>query len=179
MQGAAGTYIDRVLVERDSTLERWPEHTARPLRVWIDTSDALTGVLTGFPAAVRGALEQWVGTGIPIRLAYVSSRRDANIRVRWTEHLDRKTGSTTWRTDRAGYLTGGEITLATHVGDGRPLDERGMRAIALHETGHALGLSHSQDTRDVMAALVRVDGLSESDRSTLRLLYSLPVGHVR
>ncbi|HEY9227846.1 MAG TPA: matrixin family metalloprotease [Gemmatimonadaceae bacterium] len=179
MLGATGTYIDRVLAERDSTLERWPDRLGQPLRVWIDSSDALTGAQAGFPAAVRFAFDQWMSTGIPVRLAYVTSERGANIRVRWTEYLNRKTGSTTWRTDRAGYLTGGEITLATHVSDGQPLDARGMRAIALHEVGHALGLSHSLDGRDVMASLVRVDGLSESDRGTLKLLYSLPAGHVR
>jgi predicted Zn-dependent protease len=72
-----------------------------------------------------------------------------------------------------------EITLATHISNGAPLDDRGMRAIALHEVGHALGLSHSTDAHDIMAPLVRVDDLSEPDRSTIKLLYSLPAGRVR
>jgi len=99
--------------------------------------------------------------------------------VRWTDHLSRKTGSTTWRTDRTGYLKSGDITLATHTSDGHLLDARGMRAIALHEVGHALGMSHSLDGRDIMASLVRVDELSDADRSTIRLLYSLPAGAVQ
>jgi len=65
-----------------------------------------------------------------------------------------------------------------HASDGHPLDSRGMRAIALHEVGHALGLSHSLNERDIMAPLVRVDGLSEQDRGTIKLLYSLPAGQV-
>ena len=81
-----------------------------------------------------------------------------------------------WRERALGAL---RFALATHVSDGQPLDARGMRAIALHEVGHALGMSHSLDERDVMAALVRVDGLSESDRGTIKLLYTLPAGHVR
>ena len=179
MSGAMGTYIDRILADRDSTLERWPDRLDRPLRVWIDSSDTITGVQAAFPAAVRSAFADWIAAGIPIRLVYVNSEREANIRVRWTDRLSKKTGSTTWRTDRFGNLISGDITLATHISDGFPLDERGMRAIALHEVGHALGLSHSGDPRDVMAPLVRVDALSTSDRGTIRLLYSLPAGHVR
>lgn len=179
MSSAMGTYVDRLLADRDSTLERWPVDTLHPIRVWIDSSATIAGSQAGFPAAVRAAFADWTGTGIPLRVSFVASKDDADIRVRWTDYLNRKTGSTTWRTDRAGYLTTGDITLATHISDGRALDSRGMRAIALHEVGHALGLSHSLDGHDIMASLVRVDGLSQPDRETIKLLYSLPAGHVR
>jgi predicted Zn-dependent protease len=129
-----------------------------------------------FPSAVRAAFAEWASTGIPLRFTYVTRSGDADVRVRWTDHLDHKTGSTTWRTDRTGWLTGSDITLATHISDGHVLDARGMRAIALHEVGHALGLSHSSDGHDVMAPLVRVDGLSQTDRNTIKLLYSFQAG---
>ena len=173
---AHGTYIARVLADRDSTIERWPDRVDRPLRIWIDSSTALRGPQAPFPQTVREAFSQWVATGIPLRFAFVGHERDADIRVRWTDHLDHKTGSTTWRTDRAGWLIGSEITLATHISDGRELDARGMRAIALHEVGHALGLSHSSDAHDIMAPLVRVDGLSDVDRGTIKLVYSVNAG---
>lgn len=176
--GAAGTYIDQLLADRDSTLERWSDHMDRPLRIWIDSTTTIGGAQAGYPAAVRAAFRDWSATGIPLRFAYVASPRDADIRVRWTDHLSRKTGSTTWRTDHNGWMLAGDITLATHISDGQSLDGRGMRAIALHETGHALGLSHSGEPGDIMAALVRVDGLSAPDRNTIKLLYSLPAGPV-
>jgi predicted Zn-dependent protease len=175
---APGTYIDQLLADRDSVLERWPDHVSKPLRVWIDSTTTIDGDQAGFPAAVRAAFRDWSATGIPLRFIYVSSPRDADIRVRWTERLNKKTGSTTWRTDRAGWMLAGDITLATHISDGQSLDARGMRAIALHETGHALGLSHSGESTDVMAALVRVDGLSAPDRNTIKLLYSYQAGPV-
>jgi len=175
---AAGTYIDQLLADRDSTLERWPNHVDKPLRIWIDSSATIDGPQAGFPAAVRSAFRDWAATGIPMRFAYVDSPKDADIRVRWTDHLNHKTGSTTWRTDRTGWIQAGDIVLATHISDGQSLDARGMRAIALHETGHALGLSHSSDPTDIMAGLVRVDGLSAPDRNTIRLLYSWPAGPV-
>jgi predicted Zn-dependent protease len=180
MSSAPGTYIDRILADRDSTIERWSDHGANhPLRIWIDSSATIGGSQGGFPAAVRDAFAEWATTGIPLRFAYVTSGRDADVRVKWTDHLDHKTGSTTWRTDRNGWLIGGDITLATHISDGHSLDGRGMRAIALHEVGHALGMSHSIDSHDIMAPLVRVDGLSVPDRNTVKLLYTLPAGHIR
>lgn len=177
--GSDGTYIGRLLADRDSTIERWPDRIDEPLRVWIDSSGTIDGTQAAFPAAVREAFTQWALTGIPMRFVFVPHAPDADIRVVWTDHLDRKTGSTTWRTDRAGWLTSSEITLATHISNGLTLDARGMRAIALHEVGHALGLSHSSDAHDIMAPLVRVDGLSEPDRTTIKKLYSLPAGHIR
>jgi hypothetical protein len=176
MANAKGTYIGRVLADRDSTIERWPDRVDHPLKIWIDSSDALAGPQAAFPQTVREAFSQWVATGIPIRFTYVARDRDADIRVRWTDHLERKTGSTTWRTDHTGWLIGSEITLATHISDGRALDARGMRAIALHEVGHAFGLSHSTDAHDIMAPLVRVDGLSDVDRGTIKLVYSVNAG---
>ena len=178
MLGSTGTYIQRVLADRDSTIERWPEHVVNPLRVWIDSGSTVTGEQAEFPTAVRDAFAEWAMTGIPLQFTYVGRADDADIRVRWTEHLERKTGSTTWRTDRAGWMTVSEITLATHISNGNALDARGMRAIALHEVGHALGLSHSIDAHDIMAPLVHVDDLSEPDRNTIRFLYSLPAGRV-
>ncbi|HEX4684268.1 MAG TPA: matrixin family metalloprotease [Gemmatimonadaceae bacterium] len=178
LNASNGTYIGRLLADRDSTIERWPDHVSNPLRVWIDSSHALIGAQSIFPAAVREAFTEWTTTGIPLRFTYVDRPSDADIRVRWTDHLDRKTGSTTWRTDRGGWLTGSDITLATHISDGHVLDSRGMRAIALHEVGHALGLSHSYDGHDVMAALVRVDDLSPADRNTIKVLYSFNAGPI-
>ena len=180
MSSAPGTYIDRLLADRDSTIERWSDHGVNhPLRIWIDSSATVSGAQSAYPMAVRDAFAEWGTTGIPLRFAYVASARDADIRIKWTDHLDHKTGSTTWRTDRNGWLIGGDITLATHISDGHSLDARGMRAIALHEVGHAIGMSHSIDSHDIMAPLVRVDGLSVPDRNTIKLLYTLPAGHIR
>src|SRR6185437_2851420 len=138
LSGAPGTYIDRLLVDRDSTIERWPTRVRDPLHIFIDSSSAINGAQSGFPNAVRAAFAEWETTGIPLRFDYVTSANHADIRVHWTDHLDHKTGSTTWRTDRNGWLMVTDITLATHVSDGHVLDARGMRAIALHEVGHAL-----------------------------------------
>jgi hypothetical protein len=174
LRGAGGTYISRVLLERDSTLTRWPSRNGEPIRVWVEPNST-----NGFEGGVRSAFGEWTAIGLPLRFIFVDRARDAEIRVRWTDRLDRKTGNTIWRVDRNGWMRGSDVMLATHLGDGRPLDGRSLRAIALHEVGHALGLAHSDDRHDVMAPLVRVAALSQGDRATARLIYTLPAGHLR
>ena len=72
------------------------------------------------PSRGSRRVPEWATTGIPLRFMYVNAPGAADIRVHWTDHLDHKTGSTTWRTDRDGWLIGGDITLATHISDGHP-----------------------------------------------------------
>jgi hypothetical protein len=153
---------------------RWPARLSDPIRVWIEPSPML-----GFDERVRGAFGEWTDIGLPLRFVFVDRARDAEIRVRWTDQLERKTGNTVWRVDRDGWMHASDVLLATHLSDGRVLDVRSLRAIALHEVGHAIGLAHSDDRHDVMAPLVRVASLSPEDRATARMLYALPAGHLR
>jgi hypothetical protein len=174
LRAAGGTYIGRLLLERDSTLSRWPARIEQPIRVWIEPHGT-----PEFTDRVRDAFGEWTDAGIPLRFAFVDRARDAEIQVRWTDRLERKTGNTVWRVDRQGWMRGSDVVLATHLADGRRLDTRSLRAIALHEVGHAIGLAHSDDRHDIMAPLVRVAALSAGDRATARLLYALPAGHLR
>jgi Matrixin len=174
LRAAHGTYIGRILLDRDSTLDRWSDRVASPIRVWVEPASQ-----PGFTALVRAAFGEWVDVGLPLRFIFVDGARDAEITVRWTEHLQHKTGNTVWRVDNHGWMRSGDVLLATHMGDGRPLDAQSLRAIALHEVGHLIGLAHSNDGHDVMAPLVRVSTLSSADRATARLLYTLPAGHLR
>src|SRR6185437_5286799 len=80
--------------------------------------------------------------------------------------------------DRSWWIVNANITLALHHNAGEALDDSSVKAIALHEVGHLLGLDHTSDTTDIMTARVRVRDLSNADRATMKLLYSLPPGSV-
>src|SRR5205823_8270022 len=127
--------------------ERWPDRLADPIRVWVDSA-GLGPSQSGFAPVVRDAFGVWSATGLPIRFRFVARRSDAEVRVQWADRLPNKTGTTTWRTTADGWMLSGDITLATHVSDGRPLDRVSIRMIALHEIGHLIGLSHSGDPGD-------------------------------
>jgi hypothetical protein len=82
-----------------------------------------------------------------------------------------------------------EISFAPHdasvfIADSMGLlTPRQVRAVALHEIGHLLGVSgqHSPLAGDVMYAVAadrRIEALSEHDKNTLRALYSLAPGTV-
>ncbi|MEX2206337.1 MAG: matrixin family metalloprotease [Myxococcota bacterium] len=63
------------------------------------------------------------------------------------------------------------------------LTQRQVRAVALHEIGHLLGVSgrHSPLAGDVMYAVAgdrRIEALSDHDRGSLRALYAVPPGSV-
>jgi hypothetical protein len=176
-----GTYLADVIAERDGALARWPRRVAVPVRVWVDSASAkLPGWHDAFPAAARGAFTTWASLDIPVRFVFVDDPADAEVHLRWVERLDQEScGETTWTTDAAGWMRRADITLAMRASDGALQDETDIRAMALHEVGHLLGLGHTTDSTAIMAPWVAADELSAADRATVRLLYALPPGRVR
>ena len=179
-EGAPGTYIHEILIERDSSLARWPERQVKPLRVWVGTGEGLRNWDSTHVRRVRDAFLEWSATGIPVRFTFVKDSADADIHVTWTEQFtDAISGKTLWARDRHWWIVNGTITIALHHNGGEVLDGSAIKAIALHEVGHLLGLDHTVDTTNIMTPKVRVRALSQADRATLRLLYSLPPGSLK
>ena len=174
------TYFGRVVAQRDSVLDRWPSRVDQPVRVWIANGVTSEGWRPSFLVQLVEAFDDWEETGIPVHFTFVNDSVDAEVRVRWADTLSgRASGRTTWRADANRWMLGADVSIAMRASDGAPQDDRGVRAIALHEIGHLLGLSHSAGREDIMAAWVAADTLSDADRATVRLLYALPAGRVR
>ena len=178
--GANGTYISEILGERDSALARWPERLTQPVRVWVGSNPAIEGWDDSYPDRVRDAFDQWADLGIPVKFTFVRDSTDADVHVSWIDHFDSPiSGKTVWARDSKWWIVSANITLALHHNAGELLDPKAIHAIALHEVGHLLGLDHTADTTNIMTARVRVRDLSEADRATMKLLYSLPPGSVK
>jgi hypothetical protein len=177
---AAGTYIGEMLLSRDSSLARWPERRARPIRVWIQPSSDLADWTASYVDEVYAAFDEWDALDLPVSFTYVADSTDAEVHVTWIDAFREPiSGRTKWARDDDWWITDASIVLAVHHHKGDVLDEDAMRAMALHEIGHLLGLDHTFDVRSIMAPKVRVRALSAADKATVRLLYTLPPGAVR
>ena len=178
--GENGTYIGEILNERDSALARWPERVTTPVRVWVGSGPQIDGWDPSYPERVRDAFDEWSHLGIPVRFTFVRDSSDADVHVSWLDHFDSPiSGKTIWARDGKWWIVTANIQLALHHNEGVLLDSKAVHAIALHEVGHLLGLDHTADTANIMTERVRVRDLSEADRATMKLLYSLPPGSVK
>jgi predicted Zn-dependent protease len=175
-----GTYIGEMLAERDSALARWPNRRGKPLTIWIQWAPTLRDWSDDYRIGVRDAVREWDDVGLPVRFAFTSDSARADVHVTFIDHFDEPiSGRTKWARDDDWWITDADIVLAVHHHSGPALDDDAMRAMALHELGHLLGLDHTDDPTSVMAPKVRVRALSAADLATVRLLYTLPPGGVR
>jgi hypothetical protein len=179
-EGAPGTYVNELLLQRDSALARWHDRTNQPLRVWVQPNSPTSDFSGGFPEIVRAAFEEWMSTGIPLSFTFAEDSAHADVHVTWIDRFDEQiSGKTLWAHDDDWWIVEANIVLAVHHRGGEPLDGSAVRAIALHEIGHLIGLDHTSDTANIMTPKVRVKELSDADRATARLLYTLPPGKVK
>ena len=179
VQGQGGTYIGDILAAQDSQLVRWPDNTV--LSVWIQPHTAATNWSSAYIQTVRSSFTVWATAGAPIGVQFVDDSAAALVHVLWIDRFPSGAaiGQTQQTWDQYRWLVGGEITLATHSVSGVELDAPMIRAAALHEIGHLLGVGHSRSNGDIMSAEAHALELSRADLLTLRLLYVLPPGSVR
>ncbi len=179
-QNEPGTYIGEILAERDSNIARWPDRTSHPLRVWVQTPRSAPDWNPAFIGRVRDAFTTWESAGAPVPFTFVMDSSDADVHVTWVDHFDEQiSGKTMWARDENWWIVEANIAIALHHNHGEALDAPAVRAIALHEVGHLLGLDHCADTANIMTARVRVRELSSADKATMRLIYAIPPGSVR
>jgi predicted Zn-dependent protease len=151
-----------------------------PLTVWIQPTSGVSDFSREYVSRVQVAFENWDSLQLPVRFAFVTDSATADVHVNWIDHFDEPiSGRTRWARDDDWTITDANIILAMHHHQGETLDPESMKAMALHEIGHLLGLDHTSDSTSIMAPRVRVRDLSDADRATVRLLYALPAGPLR
>ena len=173
------TYLDSLIGSTDSLVRRWPDRGGAPLKVCLIEGGAADyrPRMAGF---VQDALDRWENTGMGVRFTAISDSTDADIVVRWIDHFDfDRAGQTDLTWDQAGRVRKAAISLALRTNSGFAMPDAALLSVAVHETGHALGLPHSPDSNDVMFSAARTGTLSERDQRTAQVLYQLPPGPLR
>jgi predicted Zn-dependent protease len=186
---------------------RWPD-TAFPLRYFVhapEIPEALGEWTSRTPgdyvSAVEEAFAAWQKLiGRPVRFKRVERAEDAQVEIRLAAEIQaaeagvvlgvvrdeegrcRVTGAGATPDRVAIEFSPREATVYIADPEGL-LTPRQVRAVALHEIGHLLGVSgqHSPLAGDVMYPVAgdrRIEALSEHDGGSLRALYALEPGSV-
>jgi predicted Zn-dependent protease len=175
----AGTYIPEILLSRDSSLARWKPRS-RPITVWVQSRPDLDDWMDEYVDAVSDAFMAWDAVELPIRFRMVRDSSEAEVHVTWIPKFNEQiSGRTRWSRDDGWWITNASILLAIHHQQGDQLDQSAMKAMALHEVGHLLGLDHTMNPGSIMAPRVRIRELADIDVATVRVLYSVNAGPLR
>jgi predicted Zn-dependent protease len=175
----AGTYVPEILLARDSALARWKPRS-RPLTVWVQSRPDFEDWTDDYVQAVSDAFMEWDAVELPVRFKMVTDSAQAEIHVTWTPRFDEQiSGRTRWSRDDNWWITNASILLAIHHNQGDRLDQSAMKAMALHEVGHLLGLDHTSIPMSIMAPRVRVRELAQVDIATARVIYSVSAGPLK
>ena len=173
---AAGemVYLAAMFQESDSLVRRWDPSRVSGLRIAYVTDEPPEWT-ADHRDIVRQALGEWERLGPGIRFLEVLDTTGADIVIRWIPRFDiDRAGQADLTWDGTGRIKRADIKLAIISPGGRFLSSDKLRAIALHEVGHALGLPHSATAGDLMFPTADHPVLTARDTATFQLLYALP-----
>ncbi|MES2179045.1 MAG: matrixin family metalloprotease [Gemmatimonadota bacterium] len=151
---------------------RWTEEEFDDVAVWIEPGNHVTPWRDANPRMIRRAFRTWSAAGAPVRFRFVDDSAHADVLVTWTDSLpEERAGQMTSLTDSRGWVKKALIEMSTRNMGGGVQDSMTVRSVALHEIGHLLGLEHSANEHDIMAAWVTATSLTRDDRAAMRALY--------
>jgi tetratricopeptide (TPR) repeat protein len=176
-----------------ATLEktiRWTQ-TSAPIKVYISSSGG-ANFKPEYPGLMRDAFKQWsTASNGKVAFDFVTKSDGADIDCVWTNDPSKVSspsegGETRISSSGKGIDHATVTVLTADPSPDSPLSQNQLKAVCLHEIGHALGLlGHSPKPQDVMyCSIPPADAkvaLSPRDVSTLQRLYSsdVIVGHAK
>ena len=170
-----GTYLRAMLTEDGDIVTRWRERVD-PIGVWVQPQSQEAGFSAELISPTHRAFTAWNEVGLPVTFAIVDDSTAADVHVTWSAKMPEamQIGTTFRMTGGAGWIAFAHVVLSTSY------DIYTVQNAARHEAGHVLGLGHSPEMRDIMAASTegRQVQLTDADRATAAWLYRLPAGKV-
>ncbi|MDZ4837050.1 MAG: matrixin family metalloprotease [Candidatus Melainabacteria bacterium] len=177
----ADTYIAEIA---KSGVARW-DRTRYPIKIYIEPTSTAKGFRPEFVSILTQAFKDW-GKMIPsVPMEFVNNPTYCQITCRWTDNPanlvdNREGGDTILAPDDLGILHA-DMTIKTIAPKNfQTIPTNYMKRVALHEVGHALGLTgHSLQSRDIMFGVVDPKdedcSLTARDQKTLLALYTMNI----
>lgn len=159
---------------------RWrPSHN--PIKVYVAVDDKVEGYKPEFVPIVQQAFQEWSDAlKGRIKFSFVPESEKPDMTVRFSsKRIELPCEGYTYVTPQPdGLIDTAAITLITLDRQQKPEDDESIHCIALHEIGHALGITgHSKGPKDIMRPHMDVTPgqhytLSQSDKNTILRLYT-------
>jgi predicted Zn-dependent protease len=161
---------------------RWPRNTPT-LRVWIPEPEHLSGATAREfqRAAVRG-IQVWHNHPFPLTISTRATGENPDITLEWVSSLG---GNRLGEAQKEWSKVGSEVrvkipslSLVTHHPSNPKIEltPDQILLVAAHEMGHALGLPHSDNERDLMYPMNTAWRPTSRDYRTMEAVYQTPNG---
>lgn len=172
------TYVSESL--KNGRLMRW---TFMPLKVYVAPMKfySKAGQDYKYRGLVKRALDEWQNaTKGKVAFRIVETLLESNINIEWKRVERKALGLCNFSYDVSHRLYGAEVSIGLTEGlvHADYMDENEVYHTILHEIGHAIGLGHSPNKKDIMYTPHQkgINKVSAGDVLTVNWLYRLPQG---